>query len=403
MTDDKDLGDQADEQRTLEDTLAARAATQGEIRRSTEAEVKRLAKDAIEEWREENRFKLSDTKTWGTSAYTATIGIVVAAALVLIELLDTETSYLRNRAHAILGTEGHVKNSIVSENYDAAIGSSFDRIVDVRRQNPDTPVFKIISNSIKRTPTLLFHGQTEFGRLLKVPVSNPACKIYFESQNFTESAMVTEGNRRGAFGDLPPPVQTDGIDASAICEPTVSIPMERSLDIPFHARFYEEVAAGPHDVWIQLHIQRIDREAKTPIDSVAMRENLNHGICIVYSPAVEWHQTPASPELVSINDVFEHQGRGLWIAKLNSILEQDGSSTEPMVRSTSERLHSISIFGVSSTEGAPIPAENAPSNADERAEVAAEEQACANVKANEDQIITVRAMVYVNLDPDARL
>lgn len=390
-----DEGTGVESVRTIRQKLVEKEDVRANLLEQTDAYIFDLAKRAAGDWYEENRFQLKNPKTWGRSVYTVAAAVLVVAFLMVLELANRDESFLQDWAHKILGTDAQVRLSRHTDVFDEAVLDSIRAYVSSDSSDNQNPMSSLVRRTMKNAPILVFHGRATFGDTRIVQATNAACTAFFEIYDIPLHAAKLDVERpSGEFGNLPPPIETQSIDISAICEPSFVLDVQQDVDIPFHARFFDTDHSKRHEVFVVLHVHRLNRSDNTPVGSVELVRNLQHGVCILYSAGKRWNQQGnANETIININSDFEYQGEGLFLAKLSDVVSENGGDQPPVYQGPRETLHSIALVSI-----APSPNANPPDSLQEREE----NEACEDVAPNIDQIITIRAMVLVNLAPDNR-
>lgn len=220
-------GDDRPSEQTVGEAIQKEKEANEGVADLSEKRVRELARDEIVHW-QANGPKLLQPKTWGRRTQVGAIaGTIVTLAVAILGFFNLDAKKLSGPPHSFVGTDGRVRDAL--DDYSQTGATS------------ENPIFTLIGRTMRQAPVLAFHGEITFGRTFEVTLPDRECQ-----ERRRQEAKDLESEE---FKDLPLPeggeVVSD-IDVEALCTIRGPIDFGLDLDIPFHARFFENSSESPH-------------------------------------------------------------------------------------------------------------------------------------------------------------
>lgn len=377
MSDNSQDGPEDRAEPTLAEEIGANDAATRSMAELSVRKVREIARDEIAAARtaaDKKRPRLLKPTTWPRQ----TIGGSLAAALFGLVMLAVPVlrNAMADTVHSAVGTDHRVMQAFEKPTFVTGVSAALDQLA-ASAGDGGNPILRYVGETMQQAPVLAFHGERTFGRTFEITLNDTEC------QERRRRAAETVENAE--WEELPVPAG-GGIDVVELCEIKGNVDFGVALDIPFHARFFDDGPAAPaHDVWLILFVERKDIEHDTRIGPMRDAMNRPKGLCTVYkpaSPAAFDADNPAAELRMLEISRFQPSDSRFYVTKLNGVLEAaDAWRERPASRDAVMFLHSVLIDLVR-------PGEEANS-------------ACEGIEAVEDQTVSVRAMVLVNKRVDA--
>lgn len=324
----------------------------------------------------------------------ALVVVLIAIAGIFYEGATHDQGGVRNLIHRIAGTEEKVKQVLASEKEGWDKDDTFRQVTRgaFRRWFEDeptvsNPIRTFVKKTLEASPVLVFQGQTTFFLAERV---NGDC-VEFNLQ--LTSALTTPPLSAVADESAHLPDLSGGaasIDPMRIpraCSNDAAAALDSPLDVPFFARIYDTEADGPADkVFAILVVKREPKEGTGQVNLITGDDNGPAGLCVSYTtqnPQFRVEGDRRESLNLSESMVESGVGSGFWQVSISDAITPHRGDRPPAFH-LEQILHSVNVRPIIGA-----------------ADLAGGDE-CAGVTPVDDQIISVRVLVFVNKDVDNR-
>jgi hypothetical protein len=322
----------------------------------------------------------------------ALVVVLLALAGAIYQVGKHDQGGLRNLVHWVAGTEAMVKQVLAADKRDwdtddtfrSVTGGAFRRWAE-SQPAVDNPIRTFVKKALEASPVLVFQGQTTFSLAERI---NKDC-VDFNLQ--LTSALTTPALPASAQSRAPSHISgATSIDPMRIpkaCSNDAAAALDAPLDVPFFARVYDTEADGPADTIFAILVMK--REPKEDTGTVAVRRGANGGpagVCVSYTTQnPQFRIDGEHKESLGLDEAMVESGAGsdFWQISLSEAIAPHFGDRPPAFH-LEQILHSVNVRPITSP-----------------ADLAGDDE-CAGVTPVDDQIISVRVLVFVNKDVDNR-
>lgn len=341
------------------------------------------AKEAIETYRKNlPKWYQVNKRLDSASALVVVLLVLVGAAY---ELMMLDHGGVRGVIHWAAGTEHKVRQVLTAEkdnwkndrHFRSATGDAFKRWAE-SEPGVTNPIRGFVRRTLEASPVLVFQGQSTF--FLADRVNHDCVRL-----NLQLVSALTLPNRLGADPQTDQSSNGIALDSSITnaCDNDMALYIDAPLDVPFFARVYETDADGPADKVFAILV--VTREPKEGAVGDPIRTGSNNGpagLCVSYNTQnPQFRIDGERRETLDLVQSMSESGEGtdFWQVDITEAISPH-LRNRPIAFHLEQILHSVNVR--------PITDASDREGYDE----------CEGVTPVDDQIISVRVLIFVNKD-----
>lgn len=282
--------------------------------------VGEIADEAVKRWKE-SQPKWYDVRRRLDSAGALVLVLSLTVATVY-DLFTPETKDLRNAVHYLADTDTRITNGVEVSRRDWIKKPEFtlatgDALKTIAEGNSDVrnPLSTLVKDTLKTSPTMVFHGQQVFRGASAFRVENQIC------ENFMQHLVLHLSETNPSV--IPAKFQREPGRAQGICRSQGHLFEIGALDIPFVARFHHTGKdVEPDRVKLALHLAgEAKSEDGTAIDLTDKSPLVGgpKGVCVTYQ-TTDKNLTEGveaiPPSGLFVGDQLETIGNGFWVGDI---------------------------------------------------------------------------------------
>lgn len=345
------------------------------------------AKDAIETYKK-NLPKWYQVHKRLDSA-SALVVVLLALAGVAYEVAMEDQGGVRGIVHWAAGTETRVRKVLNAEkgnwkndqDFRSATGDAFKRWAESEPAKSN-PMRDIVQKTLEASPVLVFQGQSTFFLADRI---NEDCV----SLNLQVLSALTIPSLLDAESPPALDVAETELDPSRIpnaCGNNLAVYIDAPLDVPFFARVYDTKADGPADTVFAILV--VTRAPKDDAEENLVRTGGNNGpagLCVSYTTQNPLFKVNGErrESLDLVQSMIESgEGSDFWQVSISDAISPH-LQTRPPSFHLEQILHSVNVRPIT-----------------DPTDLLGYEE-CEGVTPVDDQIISVRVLVFVNKEVNA--